>query len=389
MRNLLFFLLVCGLCGCRVSHVFLRANQLEAGNGAIRIYMDRYGDFYPAVGVPMVAEDFNQHTAGLRKYFLGQRAAMGALKKFYGVAEGRSGRRSFRQAQDSIISGFVRGIQAKLASGSDGKIVLIIHGFNDPAPEQEYLRLREMIDSSYYVGKAKPVYVEIYWDGLMAGQTDEEKIAAIWQPAVFNSRWVGLSLRRIVDPLQAPVVVVTHSLGAGVATGMLFNNKSKFWPNLFLAHRLKKLMRVPTPTETMRLGMLAPAIPGILTFKDFDKQVPEHTKNPVEKIVVGYNERDYAVTKTIDGINFSPLYGSTTFGCNYFDPVKQRREFDLVRDMLQKKMGYTPGELSRLWVPMEFKTAFRPDSVLRQHIMPYYLSATPTIGAFLDDLFKN
>ena len=138
--------------------------------------------------------------------------------------------------------------------------------------------------------------------------------------------------------------------------------------------------------------MLAPAIPGALTFKDFNQRSPLVITNPaqnqIDRVVIGFNPWDYATTKDILRIkSLAPDFGSTTLGCNYYDPVERRTEIDSLFDTM-KALGYNNELVHKIIRPIRFNTPERPHSGgNHEHLMHFYMEDTAHIGPFLDELF--
>jgi Alpha/beta hydrolase of unknown function (DUF900) len=190
--------------------------------------------------------------------------------------------------------------------------VVFIHGFNDAYPDAYYFSLRREINEHL---TNQPTYIEVYWDGLNA-MGSNPAIAGIWQKARLNSAKVGLGLRNTLKDINkdANLTVITHSLGASVATHFLFN--PNVWPKKF-QEKLEtdyQSSDIPTPAcKSISLGLLAPAISGTTIFDDVLNTVPISNESNLKKIILGYNHFDYAVTK---GGLFPKAFGNTSLGAD-------------------------------------------------------------------------
>ena len=90
-----------------------------------------------------------------------------------------------------------------------------------------------------------------------------------------------------------------------MALGALFNTTHK-WELLNLVtpegdkKRLQGMILSPTPVTPVRIAVIAPAIPGESTFIDFNKRgslLIKPSQNNIEKVIIGFNYKDYAVSK--------------------------------------------------------------------------------------------
>jgi len=112
-------------------------------------------------------------------------------------------------------------IDQKLKGNNSKDLIVLIHGFNDPIPDGAYYSLRKNIEK--YLS-SNPVFIEVYWDGLTA-LGNNPILSNIWSYAQSNSAKVGLGLRKILNKINPNIrlTLLTHSLGASVATHALFN----------------------------------------------------------------------------------------------------------------------------------------------------------------------
>jgi len=397
---------------CHVSYVAFRPEQIITHNDSssvIRVYIDRYGDFYPSPDVPIVQKDFNVYgwrssstLASLKYYFLTDSTRLKSLCSYYGVRRDSLPGAAFREVQRRILKNYVDYIKQTINMQQADKLIYLVHGFNDIVADTEFMQMRDTILKKKYNSAKRPVFVFIHWDGLNAKDTDGTAVVKVWKPALLDSRYASISLRKLLIGLeqetQTPAVIITHSLGAGVALGALFNTTSKWgFFNLLTSNadkeRLAALQHTPTPVAPIRIGVLAPAIPGKRTFVDFNQRVPkpfESSQNHIEKVVIGYNYNDYGVTKKnkfFFNINLSRLYGSTSLGCN--DTEFRKTEIELIMEKLQRLKYPEPGKII---IPMEFHTPFRFDYQTNQkletceHAWPFYITSKK-MSDFLDSLF--
>jgi hypothetical protein len=403
-KRFLLSAISCLFCSCgSVSYVFFRPEQQisHQETNVTRIYIDRFGDFYPDTAVHIDVQDFqldgrqrDQKSASLAHYFLSRKSRLKQLRDFYGIAPHSSAKSAYREVQRLILAGYAKRI-AEMMQNAD-KLIYLVHGFNDLLAESEYVQLRSVIAAHRYPGALKPAYVDVHWDGLNAHALDSLPVVKVWQPALLNSRFVSITLRQLITGVEErqtlPTVIITHSLGAGVALGALFDTHHKWdeideiTPNSALK-RLAVLRREATPVKPVRIGILAPAIPGERTFVDFNERKPlkiEAADNHIEKVVIGYNYNDYALTKKnplLLDINLGRFYGSTSLGCNAIDWGKP--EIDRVKEVMESN-HYN----ENIIVPLEFHTPSRSSNPSTdEHAWRFYTTAA-MIDQFLDQLFR-
>jgi hypothetical protein len=140
---------------CHVSYMSFRPEQKIIHNDTavvIRVYIDRYGDFYPDLGVPIDSVKFkiygwrkNKTVASLSHYFLSRRKRLKQLREFYGVSADSSADAAYREVQRRIRRRYIAEIQQKIKQQQAGRLVYLVHGFNDTLAEAEYCQLRDTI----------------------------------------------------------------------------------------------------------------------------------------------------------------------------------------------------------------------------------------------------
>ncbi|SDT19717.1 hypothetical protein SAMN05216490_2710 [Mucilaginibacter mallensis] len=405
--RLLFVLLLCVfLCGCFTSYnnqTYFRKvqvkNQPNPTNDVIRIYIDKYGYFYPNIAVPINrsvfmhpynhVKDADTTGANLYYYFTTNTRPLDSLARFYKVNGSGIPDRIYNDVENKIVAAYADKIHQMVVRLHADRYVVFVHGFNVEDATEDYDLLKKKIEEGHYNDHKHMVFIEIYWDGLKNLNNKVTSAIKIWEHAQNNSRYVALALRKLLDNLQDPIplVIITHSLGASVGTGALFNCTSK-WAQMKNERdqlQLDNLMKLRTPTfPDIHLGMLAPAMPGVETFIDFNKRSPdiEAKDNRIYPIVIGYNPYDFAVSKWF----LSAQMGATTLGCNYI--TKNQAEIDRVKKVLADSLKYDTAYVSKLIVPIKFRTKQKfPIIHLEEHGLPYYLKDTVNIKKFMDDLF--
>jgi len=324
MRHSLL-LFCCFLCSCVVkTRQVLQIPRKDEG-GVIKLYFDREGALYPPdLRInPYYFYLEHLHKRKLTKYSNPEYATLEtALTKYDSLSAlairqqfklyYRDTMRLFLRLQDAVRKNIIGDMERSLGQNNTKDLVVFIHGFNDPTPDAFYYSLRKNIEAHL---QSKPVFVEVYWDGLTA-LGDNPVFTKIWSYAQSNSAKVGLGLRNIFNKINTNtrLTIVTHSLGASVATHALFNPGK--WPDRFQEELEREYHseNIATPKQKdIRIGMLAPAIQGIKVFDHIDYTIPENTAPTITRVVIGYNHFDYAVTK---GGLFASYFGSTALGAD-------------------------------------------------------------------------
>ena len=382
-----------------------KANQGHYIKDVVRIYMDKFGYYYPSTNINIDTGDFFfQHdkrtfdtdtsSGNLFAYFTKHKNKITELGNFYLVAASKDSCTVYNEVEKSIVKGYADSILNKMKALNADQIVFLIHGFNCSDATDTFKEIRDTIDSYGYNKNNHNVYVEIYWDGLQNLEVKAGSAIPIWAHAQNNSIYVGLSLRNFLHsiPDSIPLVILSHSLGASVATETLFNTTRKWSgaPDVNDAEELKRLIKTtPTPDHhRIRLGMLAPAIPGEMTFVDFEERTPTHltaAQNNIYPIVLGYNPKDYAVSKWF----LAAKVGTTTLGSNY--RWHGQYEIDRVRALLVDSLGYTTAGAENLIRAVHFTTKLQIKPLgLQDHAVHSYLNFDPKVThMFFDQLFKN
>lgn len=377
----------------------------------LRIYFDKQGNLYPGTEDFIPAKNFfdpvaakktfkeKPHTANLETYFTSHPVELKKLFLHYcpAAAVSPAARDSFYTVQYFIRKNHVQELEKAFASQKEKTLVLMIHGFNSPNPTGEYQMLRNAIRKQGY-DTGNFVYLEVYWDGLTANQGNPV-FEGIWKKALENSAYAALGLRRMLALLDPAVKIriITHSLGASVGTGALFNTETKWRKRGFknvgrkLAYEygqnfFDSLRSVPAPRQDCRLGMIAPAIPGYNSFIDFNKRNPDITpaQNNISRVVVGYNVNDFAVTKRLFKVDMARYFGSTSLGCNKVHrgkPEMQRAEEVLLQN------GYSAGQARQILIPVDY-SRYGKKIKSEEHGLYYYLSDTLCTDEFLKKLFE-
>lgn len=407
----LFFLSSCLIN--RQRQVWLGGLQQthHADTGSVlRIYFDKLGNLYPDKkqfvpykmffdpqnGKKTIAEKTG--TGNLETFYITNRSRLHELSSYYKLkgTDFTSAKDSFYAVQKIIRENVIEKLNATGTRNNIQSVIVMIHGFNDTDPTGDYQLMREAIRRNGY-DNGGYIYLEIYWDGLTTNQGNPI-YENIWGRALQNSAYVSLGLRQILSGIDKSINIriITHSLGASIGTGAIFNTSTKWQQNGFrkvgkkLKHNyginyFEKQKTLLTPGNNTRIGMIAPAIPGYNTFIDFTHRNPaiKISEDNIDKVVVGFNMNDFAVTKRFLGKDLARYFGSTSLGCNC--ERKGVTEFDRAAKILIDS-GYSPDMVKRLLRPVDFSLNQR-NKKNEEHGLYYYLLHKDCVKDFLKELF--
>jgi hypothetical protein len=401
-HKFVFLIALLLLTGCRQKYLWF--TELQGAHGAendhvLRVYFDRYGDVYPQKSIYIHPDEFlpgrpddKLNHARLETYFTGNSAYLDEALAAYGLPSTNNPKADYDHLQLKIMNEYRLKLQQFSQQQTIQNLVVLVHGFNDPNPTGTYQELRDFIRSEHFDEHHEFAYLEVYWDGLTANG-GSPGYAKIWGKAQFNSRYVCLGLRKLLNqmdiPKTIPMTIITHSLGASVATGALFNTHSKWNDdiNSFTSKEIKQLEEEKTPIMPVRLGMLASAIPGVSTFTDILQKSPTITpdKENINRIVVSINPGDYALDKgTFRKSQFlAARAGATTLGSDYDG------EAEKVRNCLKNIYGHAISNEQYRVIPFTTKPMPNPNEKFNEHGLHYYLKDKPAMHLFIQSLFAK
>lgn len=317
----------------------------------VRVYFDKFGDLYPDKRLSIPFKSFfdpiekkspykeNLETGNLSYFYKVNQNDFKTLMDYYNVQPASTFDATFIKVQDEIETKNASILNQLLNASQQKTLVILIHGFNDSDPTGDYQQIRDEINKLTTINSKDLVYLEVFWDGLTANQGDPVG-SFIWGRAQRNAQFVSIGLRQLLSKVEEDtnVRIITHSSGGIVATGTLFNTitkwnyKEKFNCSGENTQEYKCYAeKVETPKQkNIRLGMLAPAIPGSNTFTDFhlrgSKTISNLNENNIERIALGINRNDYAVTKRAAGRDNSGVLGATSLGCDYKNEIHKSKE---------------------------------------------------------------
>lgn len=288
-----------------------------------RLYFDRMGFLYP---------DYNLTDAQLKaSYSMLKGVYFNDNKLYNSICEAyrvkpKADVENLSTDNDPLQDAIVNGAAAHINEMSKNytRLVVLIHGGNKaPMGEDgsgaDFDKMRNTI-SNRLPGE-KIMYVEIYWDGCHDNSATMANMDKVWENAQIASCNAGLELRRIFNKVKKDkVYVVTHDLGASVATAALFNvhkfrTTAETNPDLAF-EKLYDNNKYQTPSGVYKVGMLAPTIPGENTFDDYYQRTarPGQMSYNNYRFVTSYNANDEILSKWVS----SPAYlGNTTLGCQH------------------------------------------------------------------------
>ena len=141
-------------------------------------------------------------------------------------------------------------------------------------------------------------------------------------------------------------------------------------------------MNTPAPIQNdIRVAMLAPALPGVATFMDFNcrdgNQEVHPDSNNISKVLVGYNKNDLATAKIVGKIRAPRKIGATSLGC---DAKNEVRETIKTLD----ELGYLNNNPI---VPINFTNCPKSKKP-EEHGCYYYLQNKDKTKTMLNQLFK-
>ncbi len=397
MKKGILFLSITFFASCvfKAKNVLMVPRSDE--QGIIKLYFDREGELYPPdvhvtpyyfylqqlkkSKTKQSNPEFATVESALTRY---DSLSIAYVKKQYNLWD-KDSIRLFRRLQNLLQKNVVMQMKKSMEERKCKHLIFFIHGFNDPAPDAYYFSLRSDINALL---KEKPTFVEVYWDGLTSLGA-HPALAGIWDYARTNSAKVGLGLRKILNSVDADtkITILTHSLGASVATHVLFNPLN--WPTKFQEKLEEDYQsdKIPTPHQyDIRLGMLAPAIGGTEEFDFINNIVPISSTLNIKTLVVGYNHYDYAVTK---GGLFPRWFGNTSLGADAKNEVSKTFYILKQKAPNTKIVGVDFSYIKKIKTDSLSRKQLKQTKPLRQyeHAILFY-EKNEHFGDFLNALFQ-
>lgn len=290
----------------------------EAPENVIRIYLDKDGFYYP----DHLIEDksLKKSKSSLALWYEKHPDDLAELCRKYKVEEALEIPEKINRLNDSIIQHQIRLINDRAKSYES--VDVLIHGFRKKAygnigqfstyssSNNDFFRRRLSNGDT-----SKRLFVEIYWDSKFVKLVNTYKFRGyklFERSGIPNAKRTGRALRKLIPYFQKEKVnIISHSLGAVVATELAFNADAE-------------KDDLPTPAQShVNLCFIAPAV-GWSVFENYYSRnsSANFTNSDNYRLSVLYNDHDFVLLKQFEykifKIKSSPLeYGDTTLGCNY------------------------------------------------------------------------
>lgn len=315
--------------GC-VRHVVF-TDQVRAHppvEDVVRIYTDMHGDLYGGADVnppaARIAKAETLHDAMRAWPPAGcSEASLAPEDAALCAAASSSDPAAWPAAQQRLWDRAARQVSARL-DGSSRPLVVLIHGFNVVDSEAIYAQARERVNA--LIGDARPVYLQVHWDGYTGVQRQA------WASGQYSGPLVGQRLRALFNrlPPATPVRILTHSSGGFIAASTFGDataalprareaaagsapDESPYIDYVRNAASLESSnpLRVPALTD-VRIGMLVAATPPD-TFVGNALYPQGGFRLPGATLVFGFNPYDQTIRKGFRLEQLSSL-GATTLG---------------------------------------------------------------------------
>ena len=323
---LLFLLLSSSLCTFAQTNVLY--GERNMARKQLALYYDREGTIYPDYFIANSA--LEKSGSSLKSWYCDNPEQFLAIAMMYGCNFNQCSASSIKILGDSIAAANSRAINSLKSKFS--AVTFLIHGFRKPfvTANGDYTSVRDfaiMEKNISDLDKGNNLYVEVYWDAqygccFTANLKRNEELFELFDQAQVTATLVGNNFRTILSNINFDTLnLYSHSLGARVVAQSLFNTVA---------------CATPTPSnKRVNICMVAPAIAGIETFKDyyrrnsnFDFQVHDNYR-----LVVIYNDNDFVLLKRDNKLGlFGPGpygHGNTSLGCNYHHTATKLEAFFL------------------------------------------------------------
>lgn len=346
------------------------------------IFLDRDGSLYPTLGPPVDGKGLENSTGYLLAYYLDDEGQRTKLMTDNGIDASMDIDKSWPSLQHKLRMDASQDITKKLnALGPNATLVVLIHGFNNTSDESidSYKAAEDKIESSGML-TGSHLFLEVYWDGRFG-----KSLPLFFVYSQANAKFVGLGLREILSGVAPshPVRILTHSLGAVVATNALWNvtttmqkdparpRDTWFWQQLNqgegYSYRAACLDTVHyrTPAHpNLRLAMIAAATPGE-TFTDYSQRTPglRGQKGVYKRVTLGANQYDEVITRLNTGL---PILGYTNLGwdpaiyTSYVDETVNKAGHDGTAKRFQLYGATNPDRKKHSWILYMRKSDMMP-----------------------------
>ncbi len=327
----LLFVLACFMSSCALNiekrHALYgeRMDKWMVQDRTVRVFLDKDGLYYPEMYIS--DKELMKLNGSLREWYHHNPAKLSQLYRKYSVDSTGDMDYAIDRLNDAIVKTHTDAINVNMQHFST--VNVLIHGHRKkaygsfPGITRSSRKDNQKLAGSLTLGTYRHVlYVEVYWDGYFfgIGHNSKEMANAFQNHATPNALNAGLSLRKLLTKIERREInIVTHNLGALVASEALFNASAGILPTALAGEA-----GTNTPSKNpIKLCMIAPAI-GADLFKNYSNRTPDSigTGDNYELSVV-YNEYDLATRKIYKGILLSSGHssptenGNTSLGCNH------------------------------------------------------------------------
>jgi hypothetical protein len=297
----------------------------------VRIFLDREGNYYPDIFIK--DKDIRRNNSSLSQWYKENLGVFNDQCSKYQIVKG-----DFDQKLSQLNNALAQEIVDSINSKDTGFDIanVSIHGFCKKAYGFRLINRtssgdnRKLEESLIKSSKKRLFFIEVYWDSKilnllkMAYRSKGYKIFR--DEGKPNALKVGLSLRKVISNIKIPQLnVITHSLGALVASEILFNADP--------ANPLDQKQLLTPQQPHLKLCLIAPAI-GSETFNNYlfraNKKIDPEQDNYLVSVV--YNDNDVVLNKTIPILFFSIGHhnansiSTTALGCDYRNDLDSLHE---------------------------------------------------------------
>ena len=293
--------------------------ERNVSGSSTALYFDKEGNLYPDYFIPDTS--LMKSNSSLSEWYSKHPVDFQRIAADYNCRLENCTDSTIQILNDTIISRITNKINNLQPTGNS--ISFLIHGFRKPYKDlpSEYSSpedFQKLETSMSKFLKTPTTYVEVYWDGMYGccfgtNPAKNTYLFQLFEQAQNNASRIARNFRRVLCKIKTDNVnIITHSLGAKIATEALFNHNSAF-------------AQIPTPSNRrINICLIAPAIDGLGVFKDYyNRKTPLDYKNGDNyHVAIVYNENDFVLLKGIRKlfIRLGPgpfKHGITTLGCNY------------------------------------------------------------------------
>ena len=271
---------ILALAGCAGQHIIPGADYATSTDGAIKVAFDQDGNIYPRT---TAVEDWTARTHPFYESVFGSSFQ---LARSYVPDEGKYIERGVRAAAHDEVERMLN-----TALKDDGKLIVLIHGFNNNNEEANanFSLMKSFLAPSV---RQNSVVLEVFWDGLE--ERSNIYFASpfhFWPDALTYSNLAGTHglrelLRRVKKKID--VRVVTHSRGAAVIMAAL---AQPTFDETIVGGDDPPLNN--PYIKSMKIASFAPAIGAGHLVRNINEQLINH---PVE-LFLGFNRADIVTGK--------------------------------------------------------------------------------------------